>query len=441
VNYYAIPEGAGARHTAASRSGSTSLRIPFALVFAALTFNFFLCFVHTNFFAVSRAHVIAAEMLIIGLAFLASYKAIGQNQLVMICAAVFYLLLVSMFRSLNSSVEFDGKVIRDFMIPIAFFLLGTTSGNLTKVDSLMRITAVIVTAVAVFEYFFLDTYLRFFNIIDYYVARGSVDREEIDWLSVNLYVSGIRPEGRTLFPFLGDHRVSTIFLEPVSPGNFSVTLFFWALVRSYFERRLYLGLFAMAIFLAIMADNRFGVILFGASLVALLIPTRYLQTAVFVAPFVVIVALLGVGLLHSDPDIDNSFGGRILSAGETLAKLDVSNWIGIGEMSDFVDTYADSGYAYTISRIGILGFVAFWGIFMALRSASAQFHMFRAFCALYFAAILCVSYSPYTIKTAGLLWFLLGALSVARRAAKAPALSADGPRPGVRQDFETMSSR
>lgn len=415
MNYYAIPESAAqpAPSIAANTRGR-NFSISFALVFAALMFNFLLCFVHTNFFEVSRAHVIAAEMLIIGLAFVAAYKAIGHSQMVVICGIVLYLLILSLFRSLNTGADFDAKVIRDFAIPIAFFLLGTSSSNLARVDSLVRVVAVIVTAVAIFEYFFLDTYLRFFNIIDYYVSRGSVDRDEIDWLSVNLYVSGIRPEGRTLFPFLGDHRVSTIFLEPVSPGNFAVTLFFWALVRSYFERRIYFGLFAMAIFLTIMADNRFGAILCGASLVALLIQVRYLQAVVLALPFAIIVALLGVGFWFVDPEIDNSFGGRILLAGETLAKLNIANWIGIGEMTEFADTYADSGYAYTISRIGILGFIAFWGIFMGLRGASPQFQVFRAFCGLYFAAILCISYSPYTIKTAGLLWFLLGALAAAR---------------------------
>lgn len=432
MNFDVISKPAGGGVAAASRSGRVSLFIPFALVFAALFFNFFLCFVHTNFFEVSRMHVIAAEMLIIGLAFVASYRAIGQNQLMIICAAVLYLLVVAMFRSLNTSDEFDIKIIRDFLIPIAFFLLGTTSGNLTKVDTLVRFTAVIVTAVAIFEYFFLDTYLKFFNIIDYYVARGSVDREDIDWLSVNLYVSGIRPEGRTLFPFLGDHRVSTIFLEPVSPGNFSVTLFFWALVRSYFERRIYLGLFITAIFLAIMADNRFSTLLFGASLIALLIPTAYLQTAVFFAPFIIIMALLGVGYWYVDPEIDNSFGGRILLAGETLTKLDFANWLGIGNLSEFADTYADSGYAYTISRIGILGFVLFWVLFMSMRSASQQFQIFRAYCAMYFVAILCVSYSPYTIKTAGLLWFLLGALYIARPSVAASPVI---PQPLGRQGY------
>ncbi|HWP25675.1 MAG TPA: hypothetical protein VNL39_04955 [Xanthobacteraceae bacterium] len=437
MNYYAIPERTGAGSRAVSGDGSSGLRIPFALVFAALTFNFFLCFVHTNFFAVSRAHVVAAEALIIGLTYVAAYKSIGHSAMAVICGVVSYLLIVSLFRSLNTAAEFDVKTVRDFMIPVAFFLLGTTSRNLIKVDSMVRIAAVIVTAVAVFEYFFLDTYLRFFNIIEYYVSRGSVDREEIDWLSVNLFVSGIRPEGRTLFPFLGDHRVSSIFLEPVSPGNFSVTLFFWALVRSYFEKRLYLGLFVMAIFLTIMADNRFGAFMAVVALGMVLLPNQFLRMSMFWLPFVAIFCLIGIGLANPDTPYDNSLWGRLLSSGQTLVSLNIWNWFGVGPtIEDW-----DSGYTYSISRIGIIGFVAFWGIFMTLRSASAQFHMFRAFCALYFAAILCVSYSPYTIKTAGLLWFLLGALFVAGSAVQTPVVAVPASRLAVRQDLETISSR
>jgi putative polymerase len=441
VSYHAVPDSTGAGHTATSRSGSSNLSVPFTLVFAALTFNFFLCFANTNLFEISRVHVIAAEMLIIGLSLAASYRSISQNQIVVICGMILYLLAITTLRTMIASTEFDAKIIRDFVIPVAFFLLGTTSANLAKVDYMMRICAVIVTAVAIFEFFFLDTYLQYFNISAYYISRGSLERDHIEWLSTNLYVSGIRPEGRTLFPFLGDHRVSSIFLEPVSPGNFAVTLFFWALVRSYFERRLYLGLFAMAIFLTIMADNRFGAILLAASLAALLISPRYLQALILVMPLAIIAALLGVGFWYSNPEIDNSFWGRILSAGETLASLNVSNWIGIGETIEISDTYADSGYAYTISRVGIFGFLAFWGLFMALRSASAQFQMFRAFCGLYFAAILCVSYSPYTIKTAGLLWFLLGALATSRGMFEGSALAPPAARIAAREHFGTIPAR
>jgi putative polymerase len=166
----------------------------------------------------------------------------------------------------------------------------------------------------------------------------------------------------------------------------------------------------MAIFLTVMADNRFGAYLCAAGFGASLLPSRYQRIALISAPFVLIPAQLGLAFLYPDAQVDNSLWGRFLSAGHTLAGFDIWNWLGVGKTAaDW-----DSGYAYTISRIGILGFAAFWGLMMTLKSENAQFQMFRVFCGLYFAAILCVSYSPYTIKTASLLWFLLGALSVMR---------------------------
>jgi putative polymerase len=194
----------------------------------------------------------------------------------------------------------------------------------------------------------------------------------------------------------------------------------------------------MAIFLTIMADNRFGAFLCTAAFVASLLPSQYLRVALAITPFVLIPALLGVGFLYPDAEIDNSFSGRFLSSGHTLAGFDIWNWLGVGKTAEDWD----SGYAYTISRIGIFGFAAFWSLFMALKSASAQFQMYRAFCGLYFAAILCVSYSPYTIKTASLLWFLLGTLVIVRGNQRVSALTTDGaPTTVAAQDFDTTRSR
>ena len=51
--------------------------------------------------------------------------------------------------------------------------------------------------------------------------------------SDRLFISGMRYEGRTLLPFLGEHRVSSIFLEPVSVGNFGAICFAWVTLRHW----------------------------------------------------------------------------------------------------------------------------------------------------------------------------------------------------------------
>ena len=93
---------------------------------------------------------------------------------------------------------------------------------------------------ALFEYFFLDTYLKVFSITDYYVARGTLDAADpsLQWAN-GLMMSGMRPpdQGRELLPFLGDHRVSSLFLEPIGLGNFGCLVVFWAIARSKMERQ------------------------------------------------------------------------------------------------------------------------------------------------------------------------------------------------------------
>jgi putative polymerase len=98
-----------------------------------------------------------------------------------------------------------------------------------------------------------------------------------------------------------------------------------------------------------------------------------------------------------------------LFSGRVLLDFDIANWLGI--TASRIPT-ADAGYAYIISNVGLLGFAAFWFWFMSLDGSSRYFYAFRNTSAAYFAAVSCVSTSQFTIKTAALLWFLMGALSV-----------------------------
>jgi putative polymerase len=394
----------------ANRADAGAIWIPCTLVFIAISFNFFLCFVNTNIAAISPAHLIGSELVIILMAFIASHRSIGLVEAAVIIAIVLYLLMLVLVRYANSATgEFDVKIIRDILIPIAFFLLGTRVSSLESVDKFVRFCAIVVSIFCVVEFFFFDSFIKYFDIISYYVSRGTLEYQSEYWTG-KLFINSVRPEGRSLLPFLGSARISSIFLEPISPGNFAVILFFWAVVRSKFEKTFYFGMFAMAIFITVMADNRFGVYL-GVLAVALsMAPISYLRIGAMIAPFAAMIVLFGFGFAYPDGDIDNSFFGRFLFSGLFLTSFDMSNWFGFRE-ADI--TAVDSGYAYTISRTGILGLIALWTLLMSLKGENSQFQMYRAFCAIFVAAALCVSV-PFSIKIASLLWFLLGVLSTRR---------------------------
>jgi putative polymerase len=380
------------------------------LILVALSFNFVLCFIDTNVSGVSPSVVAATEIGIISMVFIASFRSIGRTYLVLVCATFLYLLVLMLVRALQfGGNELDPKIFRDLLIPFAFVLLGMRVSNLRNADTIVLTAGVLVTTVAIFEYLFIDVYLRYFNIIMYYVARGSVAAERLEILSTNLFESGIRPEGRALFPILGDHRVSSIFLEPVSPGNFAVVIFFWATVRLKARKVLCFALFLLALFMVVLADNRFGAVLCLSVVGLALFPGRVLHLFVAYLPFFAMCALLGIAYMFEGFMIDNSFLGRLVLSGEILLAFDVRTWLGIGESAR---SAFDSGYGYVISQAGIFGFFMLWMIFMMLEGRRREFCVFRSLTGFYFAAVLCVSYSPFTIKTAALVWFLLGALAV-----------------------------
>ena len=63
----------------------------------------------------------------------------------------------------------------------------------------------------------------FFNPKDYYIATRGISFDEFTNADSDLYISATRPEER-FFPFFGLHRISSLFIEPVSLGNYVVTV-------------------------------------------------------------------------------------------------------------------------------------------------------------------------------------------------------------------------
>jgi putative polymerase len=404
----------GYAHPAASTEGS--LWIMLALVFGAVTFNMGLCFLNTGFITVSNLHVIGCEAIIITATLLYAYKELNQAHLLLIGGIVLWTLLLSSLRVIFMTDDaFDIKIVRDLIIPIAFFLLGLRVADLKSADFVVRVVVLVVLGFALFEYFALDVFVKYFSVAKYYVARGTMEAKQA-LQSADLFISGMRPAGaeggRNLFPFLGDHRVSSVFLEPVSLGNFGVIVAIWAMVRSKFGDTYQFGLLAAAFVLIVLADSRFGAYLCILAFVLMLCPLGLATAGVVVLPAVALVVLIVVPVVVTgsyDPQnryVDNGFVGRFVLAAQILGDFDVWTWLGLraARMQTF-----DSGYAYTISGIGVIGLAALWGILFATEGADRQYYTLRNLMALYYGTILCVSNSPYTIKTASLTWFLIGA--------------------------------
>jgi putative polymerase len=388
------------------------------LVIAAIVFNALLCFINTHVTPINNSWVVGAEAAITTSALLACVRTIEPKYVFIIATIILYTGLVAIIRSTISPDEgLNVKVSRDFLIPVIFLLLGKSATNIKVADYVVYVAVGIIFGFALFEYFSLDSYLKVFSITQYYVARGTLDLLDpsLKWAE-GLMVSGIRPpeQGRELLPFLGDHRASSLFLEPIGLGNFGCIVAFWAMARSKMEQRLRLWSIVAAIALIVLSDTRFNAYFLVVGVLILLVSPRITTPVIVAMPFVLIFGLWLAAANAPPQDLPNvegfSIGDRLLYSGRVLFDFDILNWLGIKVSR--AQTF-DSGYAYVISNIGLLGFAAFWFWFMSLGGRSRYFYAFRNISAAYFAALLCISASQFTIKTAALQWFLMGALSVA----------------------------
>jgi putative polymerase len=393
------------------------------IVLATLTFNMALAFANTQGLPIREAHVVAAELALVGCTFLLVWNR----------SEVFYVVAAAMGSWLVFAMvvrgEFDPKVLRDAFIPFLFYLLGRHRGSPESADRLVTAAIVIVSAVALFEWLFLDLFLSLVDVLGYYVARGTVDPSEAGD-EPGLFISGLRFEGRTLMPFLGEHRVSSVFLEPVSLGNFGPIVFAWVLLR---DRRRPLALIiktALIAMLLVLGDARFGIYLCALVVVAYLAAPLVRPGVVFAIPFVVMVALLVYAGMNVGVPWDNSFTGRLLFSGRLMSTLDVMQALGL-ETSDM--DFVDSGYSTVVSQFGLFGATALWAIYVfGAPAQTLDAWRYKLFVCAYLVLLLSISTSLLTITTAALLWFLAGASNPWQPPAAAPAVTGPSPLARIR---------
>ena len=396
------------RRGARARTPAVALRLvdrlaP-ALVMAALLFNFALCFLKTRGLPIGQVSVIASEVAIIAIAGLAVAKDVSRPTI------AFFLILPAYIGFLRYyNYYLDLKIAIDMAIPVIFWVLGEKYASREGADRIVLLATSIMIAVGLFEWFAVDEYQKYFDIFQYYVDKGSADPSQATFSGTKLFVSGIRPagEGRELIKGLGNHRVSSIILEPVGAGNLGAIIFLWGLERLFEKRNLSLFLMVAAALIIILADTRMGAVLCVIGLIARMLPLMRTRLFLFAIPIIVPVLILVVSGATPDGRIDNGFMGRIYSSGHLMSSWGPLQWMGL-QISPI--TPYDSGYGYLFSNFGVAACVLMWAM-ATRRMGLGSTGGFGVTTMLYCALGMCVSGSTFSIKTAALLWFLNGVLS------------------------------
>jgi putative polymerase len=378
------------------------------LLLAVVSHHWLLCFLQTRGLGVSVAMVAMAELLIYAACLPLLLRRLSLRSLVV----VFVALGLSGLIALARGGHFDPKAARDLLIPLVFVWVGRSyaQGSRSVDGPLLAITAVII-AIGLVEAVLPDLYSRFFNTFNYYVNLGGINASSAQVVGQSVTLNGMRPEGigRTVLPqLLGASRVSSVFLEPVSLGNFAVILTAYGLAKPWREWRRTVWFLAAAVVLITFADSRFGLYVFG--LLLLLRVTMHGGMHVLAVVFPVIGACSLLALATYAPSTGDNLLGRMTVSGQYLLGFDEMNLLGL---RGYATAFGDMGYAYVISRFGLPGIVLMWLCIFMLPLHDEAARRFRTSMSAYVTLILCVSgTSLFALKTAGVLWFLFGAMSM-----------------------------
>ncbi|HEX3141779.1 MAG TPA: polysaccharide polymerase, partial [Rhizobacter sp.] len=371
--------------------------------------HWLLCMLHTRGFFVSVGKVVTAELLIYVACVPLLLLRLSLRSLIAVFVAFGLMGLIALARG----GYFDPKAARDLLIPLVFVWAGRSyaQGSRSLDRPLLAVTAVVVV-IGLLEAVLPDLYSRAFNIFSYYTGLGG-DSNAGQVAGQSVALNGLRPEGigRTLLPqLLGAKRVSSVFLEPVSLGNFAVILMAYGLAKPWSEWRVMAWFAAASVLLIILADSRFG-----SSLLGLLVLLRLLvhgSAHVLAVTFPVIGACALLALATYAPGLGDNLVGRMTMSGRYLLSFDEMNLLGL---RGFSTAFGDMGYAYVLSRFGLPGVVLMWLCLFMLPLRDETARRFRTSMSAYVTLILCVSgTSLFALKTAGVLWFVFGAMSMHR---------------------------
>jgi putative polymerase len=392
--------------TAPRQSGVVASIPGKALVFwtliVALMYQAVLCAVHTNVHPITMSGVAVAELFVYLACFAVLVKNIRLEFVALTAMTIAYLLLLAILRN-----QLDPKGFRDVLIPILFYGIGRQIGDVKYADRMLKVAVLLVLAFGFFELLFLDMFSRVFNIFSYYVSQGSLTAGS-NWAKDSvLGLNGTRPEGigRTILPsLLGNHRVSSVFLEPVSLGNFAVITAAWGLAKRRDEIREMAFFLVAALVMIALADSRYGMITMTLMVALRLLPWKK-NPWMIALPLFSVGLLLAIGKFYTGGYGDNVIG-RLYVSGVTLLDLDLGMIFGL---DGFNTAYGDMGYPTLLTRWGALLCIFLWCAFWMVKMEDERGDRFRAFTTLYMSLILCVSgTSLFALKTAGILWFLVG---------------------------------
>jgi len=397
---------------------TTSDGFPAVLICAALLFNWVLSLINAQAISISQAHVAVCEALLMMMAVWHMLRrGLLREQIMILCA--FALCIAFMLIRIAIVQDLQLKPLRDIAIIFVFLSLGFSVGR--RPYRLVFYMGLFIAAVGLAEVLVPNLYGDLFNVKAYYINSRGFTESQFWNLESTAFVSGTRPGERYFVAFTNWPRASSIFLEPVSLGNF-IIVSLMVLLAGWRGLPLWIRAIwaATLVSLLMLADSRFAFFC-GIALIASRPLLRWVpqQLSFLLFPAIVAMAVLAVWLSSVNVATDD-FLGRLFYTVKAMQRIDLQGLLGMKYA--MAQNYMDSGLMYFVISQSVIAAIALPIAYsVGLRAVGTEARLYKHFLMIVLAMNLMISNSLFSIKIAALLWFCVGALGRSAQRATAPA--------------------
>ncbi|MGO1303149.1 MAG: hypothetical protein ACTMKV_00020 [Sphingomonas parapaucimobilis] len=372
-----------------------------SIVWAALFMNFFLALANANGIGMTGNIVLGIQLLITGTAILVILyqpPRVGPDFIFAITAILVGYLVSGIYHG-----SIDPRGLYDiFIIPI-FMMLGMTLHKLKP--WMINAPMSIIVLVALADGLLRDQYASIVNPLSYYRSTRAwvADQDSAFREASGLYVGADR-SGGLVFSFLSDHRVGSIFLEPLSLGYFGVIAAIAYAVVYDGQRNKFLFAASICLFLALLADTRTAAFLVIVT-VCLVLSAKKLPVAItYIIP--VVVMFLGAVVYLN---YHGGGGDLLFRLGLTYREFFNSNSLSLLVGNVTSDQIYDSGIINIIQNVGLISaIVLIYLVSGGFGYKWSKFSFVPLVTVIYVMVTLLFGGAVFSIKTAAMLGVIIG---------------------------------
>jgi hypothetical protein len=380
-------------------------KIMFTLVILGITYNAILALINNFLFEISNGLVILTEISVLGVSLAVVFtqsKLLDKDKYVVFL--FFSVLFSSMIIFLSTQIVFI-DAIRNILIICVFFLIGSRFCE-EHLHKLFLCLSLVIAFFLIIEIVMLGVYVGLFEPALYYQNTRGVEIKE--WNQTGVFGNAEGFEGRFSFGIFSGPRTSSIFLEQVGLANFCTILGVYFMV---FQIKLTnkIRIFYICLILLICLSNETRVGSFLALILFVIAQFRAHIPAYsnLVVPLTVMLIGFFITGFFGEVTGDN-FLGRINMGFGRFIDLAILDYLGLGVLK--LNHLWDSGFGYLFASYTVFGGSVFiYFTLFILKQTSIESRLCALGLSIYiFANLMIGGNAIYSIKTAALLWLMVG---------------------------------